>query len=61
MAKTRFLKQIFCPLTKSYCRTDCRWCYLDWVIDEDGVDEIVNCAVNLIVEIMDSEEWEDYV
>ena len=56
----RFFKDIFCPLTKQNCRTDCRWLYMETVFDNDGVEEIINCAVNLIAENIQGEEWEDY-
>lgn len=56
----RFLRDIFCPLTKQNCRTDCRWCYIDIEIGNDGADEVVNCAINLIAEKCSEDEWEDY-
>lgn len=60
MSKGRVLNGRFCPMTKHWCRTDCQWCYQDVSIDDDGVDESFDCAINLIAEITIQEVWDDY-
>lgn len=50
----------FCPLTKHRCRTDCMWSYSEVELDEEGARETIKCAINLIAESIEGEEWEEY-
>lgn len=61
MAEKRLFPNRFCPMTKECCRTDCMWCYIENEITEDGIDEHINCALNVLAEaFMLGEIEEDY-
>lgn len=42
----------FCPILKSSCRRDCQWCDVVTILDEDGAEEELVCAITNIASFM---------
>lgn len=48
----RYFDDKYCPIRDGACYEMCEWCYINVELTEDGINEKINCAINVIAEAL---------